>query len=282
VIENINISQALWESYGIPSLDPNLLGTGFNRYWAAFRIANPGENFEGWFDVDGDGELDPISLTADQLGFPEPKRNYYAVELNAGRRFADNWMLEASYVWSHNYGNYEGLVDSDWGHISAGYTTNFDFRGLMDNASGDLPNDRRHFGRVYGGYRWPWGLNVGGTLFMESGRPINSFGYHPTDPWANLYGRWSFYTLGEPTPRGSMGRTETIWWLDLSVRYDWRWGGADLYARVDGFNVLDNQGVSNVYEFGDASVPGVRNPYWCQPIFYQNPRSVRLGLGVSF
>jgi len=190
-------------------------------------------------------------------------------------------MLEASYVWSHSYGNYEGLVRSDFASTVAGTTPDFDFRGLMDGASGDLPNDRRHFGRLYGAYSWPWGLGVGGTLFVQSGRPINSFGWHPTDPWANLYGRSSFFTLGESTPRASMGRTETVWWLDLTVRYDWRWGGANLFARVDAFNVLDNQGVTNVYEQGD-SLPGTPNPYWGEPIFYQSPRSVRFGLGVSF
>ena len=159
-----------------------------------------------------------------QLGFPDPARDYYAVELNAGRRFADNWMLEASYVWSHSYGNYGGLVKADIGQISAGITQDFDFPGMMDNASGDLPNDRRHFGRIYGAYAWPWGLGVGGTLFVQSGRPINSFGYHPTEPSPANYNPSCFYTLGEPTPRGSLGRTETVWWLDLTVRYDWTWG----------------------------------------------------------
>jgi len=284
VIEYMSLGQTLWEIYGIPCLSPEVLGSLADCENDAFRIANPGEGFDGWFDLDGDGELDPISLTAEQLGYPDPVRNYYAVELVASRRFANNWMLEASYVWSHSYGNYEGLVKSDkWGETSAGITTNFTERGLMDHASGDLPNDRRHFGRLYGAYSWPWGLGVGGTFFVQSGRPINSFGWHPTDPWAGQQGflRQSFFTQGEPMPRGSLGRTETVWWLDLSVRYDWRWGGADLYARVDAFNVLNNEGVTNLYEYGDTR-DLEPNPLWGEPTFYQSPRSVRLGLGVSF
>jgi len=276
VIEDFTIDQGLWEAYGIPCLDPQALECGL-----IYRIGNPGEDFQGWIDLDGDGELDAISLSADQLGFPDPARDYYAVELNAGRRFADNWMLEASYVWSHSYGNYGGLVKADIGQIMAGITQDFDFPGMMDNASGDLPNDRRHFGRLYGAYAWPWGLGVGGTLFVQSGRPINSFGWHPTDPWANLYGQASFFTLGEPTPRASMGRSETVWWLDLTVRYDWTWGKTNLFARIDAFNVFNNQSVTNVEETGEY-VQGTPNPYWGEPIFYQNPRSVRFGLGVSF
>ncbi|MBW2525802.1 MAG: hypothetical protein JRI23_16580, partial [Deltaproteobacteria bacterium] len=285
VIEYLSLGQALWETYGVPCLSPDVLGDPLlDCENDAFRIANPGEGFDGWFDLDGDGELDPISLTAEQLGYPDPARDYYAVELEASRRFAGNWMLEASYVWSHTYGNYEGLVRSDtWGELGAGITTNFSERGLMDYASGDLPNDRRHFGRLYGAYAWPWGLGVGGSFFIQSGSPINSFGHHPTDPWAGQQGflLQSFFTQGEPTPRGSLGRTETVWWLDLSVRYDWRWGSADLYARVDAFNVLDNQGITELYEYGDTRSLGP-NPYWGEPIFYQSPRSVRFGVGVSF
>ena len=203
------------------------------------------------------------------------------------RSFADNWMLEASYIWSHSYGNYEGTARSDWGHIGAGMTTDFEFPGgfnspgLMDHSSGDLPNDRRHVGRLYGAYSWPWGLGVGGTLFVQSGRPINSFGWHPTEQRAQQYGAASFFTLGEPTPRASMGRTETVWWFDFSVRYDWRLKGAGLFARIDAFNLFNNQSVTNVEERGEI-IQGTPYAYWGEPIFYLNPRSVRLGLGVSF
>lgn len=271
VIEDFSLNQALREVYRV-----SVFGH------AEFRIGNPGQGFEGWYDLDGDGKLDPISLTAGQLGYPEPTRDYYAVDLVAGKRFADNWMLEASYTWSHSYGNYEGLVRSDLNQIRAGTTSDFNFTGLMEHASGDLPNDRRHFGRVYGAYSWPWGLGVGGSFFIQSGRPISSLGYNPDDVWARLFtDAESFFTLGEPTPRGSMGRTDTLWWLDLTLRYDWRWGGAVLSARVDVFNVFDRQGVSKVEEVGELQ-RGQAYEYWGEPLFFQNPRSVRFGLGVSF
>ena len=91
----------------------------------------------------------------------------------------------------------------------------------------------------------------------------------------------AFYTLGEPTPRGSLGRTESIWWLDLTVRYDWTWRDVNLFARVDAFNVFNNQGVTNVEERGEI-IQGTPYENWGEPIFYQNPRSLRMGLGVSF
>jgi len=282
VIEDVGIDQGLWEAYGVACLDPQNLECG-----PVFRIANPGDGFEGWFDLDGDGELDPVSLSAEQLGYPDPSRDYYAIELVGSRRFADNWMLEASYIWSHSYGNYEGTARSDWGHIGAGMTTDFEFPGdfnspgLMDHSSGDLPNDRRHVGRLYGAYSWPWGLGFGGTLFVQSGRPINSFGWHPSEQRAQQYGAASFFTLGEPTPRASMGRTETVWWFDFTVRYDWRLKGAGLFARIDAFNFFNNQGVTNVEERGEVT-QGTPYENWGEPIAYQNPRGIRLGLGVSF
>jgi hypothetical protein len=78
-----------------------------------------------------------------------------------------------------------------------------------------------------------------------------------------------------------MGRTETLWWLDLSLRYDWQWGKAMLFARADAFNVFNDQGVSKVDEIGESE-RGQANEFWGEPLFYQNPRSVRFALGVSF
>ena len=42
--------------------------------------------------LDRDGLLEPVSLSAEEIGLPPAERRYYALELTAHRRFADNPM----------------------------------------------------------------------------------------------------------------------------------------------------------------------------------------------
>jgi len=270
VIEDITLDEGLNAKYGIP------VGV-----WA-YYLANPGSDFEGFFDLDNDGVLDPISLTAEELGFPYADRQYYAVELMARRRFASNWMAQIAYTWSQSYGNYEGWVKSDLGQDDAGLTQDFDIPGLMDNAYGFLPNHRTHNFKAFGAYAWDFGLQVGGYLYYRSGRPRNAIGLHPTDPFAQLYGASSFfYADGTPAPRGTVGRTDDLYGVDATVKYDFRTAGIDWWVRLDVFNLLDNDAI--VY-YGEYSTTHSGTPYpsFGQPIYYQEPRRVRFGFGVSF
>jgi len=275
VIEDIAIDKALWEKYGIVACGPTD-GPCFE-----YRLANPGNAFNGYYDIDGDGELDEISFTAEELEFPSPMRDYYAVELFFKRRFAQNWMLQGSYTWSHLYGNYGGLVNSDLGQTMPNLNQNFDFPGLMEHSTGDLPNDRRHNLKVFGVYQWDFGLQLGGNFWYRSGRAINGFGMHPTDPWAQSYGPDSFYNNGQPCPRGCAGRTEGSWALDLMLKYDLPAFGADWFVRADIMNIFNNNTVTQVNEYAD-DYTFQSNPNYLLPRYHQPPRSVRLGFGLNF
>ncbi len=269
VIEDYTINQGLEAVYGVEPAS------------AVFRIGNPGSSFDGWYDLDGDGVLDRIHLPADTLGYPEAERTYYALELTFNRRFADNWTVQGSYVWAHLVGNYEGYTNSDIGQSDPGITQTFDFPALLDHGYGDLPNDRRHTLKVFGSYSWPLGVQLGGNFFYYTGRPINSFGLHPTDPYAQSYGPVSFYTGGEPRPRGGCGRTDDVWSLDVMARYDLRFGGLDLNLRVDVFNVFGNHAATEVEERAEDDT-GAPAPYYGEAFAYQTPRRVRFGVGLSF
>ncbi len=284
IIEDVVLSQPLWEVYGVECLNPDLIWEPEEGcFWSAAdgRLANPGGGFTGWWDLDRDGMLDPISFTAEEMRLPEPERNYYAVELSFARRFADNWMLQGSYTWSHSYGNYEGWVNSDVSQDDAGWTVTWDYAANMEHSNGDLPNDRRHSLKLFGMYSWDLGLAVGANFWYRTGRPINGWGYHPTDPWAEVYDPLSFYNFGEPCPRGCGGTTEDAWSLDLMLRYDWRWAGTDWNLRVDAYNIFDNGAVFAVDDLAEwpRSTP---NETYLEPVDYQTPRRVRFGFGVSF
>jgi hypothetical protein len=278
VIEDIRIGKALWEVYGVEEFNPDVVN--YPTYLGSFRFSNPGGDFDGWYDLDDDGELDPIFLTSEELGYPEPKREYFAVELTARRRFARGWMVQGSYTWSHLYGNFEGLTN--FSQTAPYSTSNFDDPGTMEHSSGDLPNDRRHNLKLYGMYAFDFGLQLSAGGWYRSGRPVSGFGWHPTDPWSQLMENASFYNGGEPCPRGCAGRTEGVWALDLGVKYDWRWLSADWYVRVDAFNVVNNSSVETVDESAELEGDPVRDPNYLMPRTHQMPRQVRFGLGVSF
>jgi len=281
VIEDIDISQALWEVYGYGPCSPeNFPGPGCELL-SNLRLTNPGTDFTGWADLDGDLVPDEVSFTAEQLRIPDPARYYRAFELTVERRFDTRWMLQGSYTWSHLEGNHGGLVSSDFGEDWPNTNSEFDLAAAMEHSRGDLPDDRRHNLKLFGSYLWDFGLAVGGSLWYASGRPINGFGMHPTDPWSQAYEAFSFYNHGEPCPRGCGGRTPETWALDLTARYDVRIGGADAFVRLDVFNLLDNDAVTKVDEVAELETLAA-NPDYLEPRFFQPPRSVRLGVGLSF
>ena len=87
-------------------------------------LGSPWSSTEGWYvldqPIDGDGSLDELRLSAEELGFPSMKRRYKAVTLDLQRRWDGVFYARASYTWSQSYGNYEGTVRSDTGEDLAG------------------------------------------------------------------------------------------------------------------------------------------------------------------
>jgi hypothetical protein len=271
VIEDIG---ADWALYSVNNID---LG---GAWWGL--LANPGSGASGWYDTDGDGTLENYSWTAEELDYPEAQRKYYAVELTAKKRFSNNWSADLMYTWSQSYGNYEGYVDSTIGQSDAGITQLFDYPGLAENSYGPLPNDRRHNFKAFGVYSFDFGMQVGGSIWYQSGRPISCQGVHP-DPndWASYYLVASFYCGGEPAPRGSFGATDDAYALDLMLKYDFELGPTDWYVRLDAFNLTNADATTEVDEEGDLDT-GDPNETFKAATHYQPPRSVRMGIGLSF
>lgn len=109
-----------------------------------YILVNPGRDVHTFYDLDGDGTLEELFLSAADLGFPKAKRRYHAVTLGLEKKWDGVFYVKGLYTWAHSYGNYERMVRSDNGQDDAGITTLFDFAGLVDGAYGNLPNDRRH------------------------------------------------------------------------------------------------------------------------------------------
>jgi hypothetical protein len=85
-----------------------------------YIIANPGEN------------LTALAYTDPQVALPKPKRDYDSVEFALEKRFADNWFMRTSYLWSRLFGNYSGLSQSDEnGRTSPNVGRLFDYPLMM-------------------------------------------------------------------------------------------------------------------------------------------------------
>lgn len=251
---------------------------------ATYFITNPGGTYT----------VNPVTGAplAEPAIFPEAERKYDALELTANKRFGDSWQLFGSYVYSSNEGNYGGLFRQDNGQLTPNLTTVFDLPHLLVGAYGPLPNDRPHQAKLYGSYTWPFRLVTGILTQYVSGTPISQLGSD------------AFYGPNERfvTPRGTAGRTDGLFQLDLHFAYGLPIGQlltATLIA--DLFNVTNSRtetAVDQTWTFGAPSDddpatcggPGsgtpencpAGNPSWGQPISYQQPFRARLGVRLSW
>jgi outer membrane receptor for ferrienterochelin and colicin len=226
-----------------------------------------------------------ITLTADQLNYPEPERTYKAVEFSMEKSFDGVWGARFSYVWSESEGNYEGALKSDNGQADPGLSQDFDQPGLTDNSYGFLPNHRAHSFKAFGNWQVTPALSIGANLIIQSPRKFGCQGVHPTDFFASLYGPASWFCQGVATPRGSVFESDWTKNLDMTFAYDlsevFTIPGDSLVLRADVFNILGFSAETDYNEFGDldASTP---DPDFAKPTAYQAPRGVRLSLAYRF
>ncbi|QSX76311.1 TonB-dependent receptor [Lysobacter arenosi] len=257
----------------------------YNPAFAYCHIYNPGRDLDVDIDIDADGTLEHVVIPANQLG-PKSKRTYTAVEFFAEGQITDKFFLQGSYTWSKNKGNAEGGVKSDIGQDDTGVTQDFDYPELMVGADGYLPNDRRHTLKLFGNYEFNEQWSTGANFLYQSGRPINCFGVYGDDPVGYLNSYFSC-DAGPVDPdtgsngttivrRGSAGRTDDIFNLDLNVAYRPSFAEGRLAFKMDVFNVFNRQKALAVDEAGEDSTG---NPLmgitYLTPTVYQAPRAVR-------
>ena len=120
-----------------------------------YVIANPGEG------------LTQFAYTDPDILLPKPKRDYDSVELALEKRFADNWYLRGSYLWSRLYGNYTGLSQSDEdGRTAPNVGRSYDYPMMMFQdgggvAYGRLPTDRPNQFKAQFIYAFNFGTSIG-------------------------------------------------------------------------------------------------------------------------
>jgi len=253
---------------GKPDFSENL---GPNHY----VLFNPGKEFTFMADTDGNGTLEPVTLTKADLLMPEAVRKYYSLQFILERQMTSKWYLNASYTWAHSYGNFEGWVKSDTEQDDAGLTSSFDLPEFMANQYGDLPNDRRHAFKLHGAYKLTDELTVGFAGLLESGRALNQLGSPRTHAPTGYEGAVML------APRGSAGRTPWTPSLDLSFTYKPMFFHKRATFAFDVFNVFDTNRVREVWEVSEDAAYNYDDRYLLATNF-QKPRRARVSVSVDF
>lgn len=245
-------------------------------------LFNPGNDFSASIDVDGDGVLEQVSLSADDLGYDQIKRKYNALEFFFERPFDGKWFMQGSWTIAHSYGNTEGYVKSDIGQDDAGVTQDFDFPELMEGAYGNLPNDRRHSLKLFGAYKFNDQWQAGANVLVQAGRPINCIGYYPDqNNEGSVYENSYFYCNGQLVTRGSVARTPWQKTLDVNLEYRPEAMAGKLAFKADVFNLFNSHTVTEVSEIGEDA-PGVAADEYRLPTAFTAPRSVRFSVSYDF
>jgi len=256
-----------------------------NNFVFGCALFNPGKDNDFLVDYAGDGlKLTKVHLTAEELGYPEVKRSYAALDLFAEHPLRNGWYGKINYTLSRNAGNTEGQTRSDSGQADVSTTAVFDYPELTLNSNGLLPNDRKHQIKAYGFYQFTDELSLGGNLLIASGRPKNCIGnlpdsYYAAGNTATDYGSEFFFCNGEAAGRGSRGRMPWDTRLDLNVAYAPRFLKG-LILKADVFNVTDRQTAQNQTE--SYNVGKAVNALYGNVISYTAPRSIKLTAEYSY
>ena len=210
---------------------------------------------------------------------PRARRDYTAVALTLESVRGPRLGFLASYVLSRLHGNYEGPYDY-WGRSAFPNTTaQFDVPEQYRNSTGLLPNDRPSVLKLSGSWRPRHRATIGAAAAWMRGTPRNEFGGTPGGPPQAFL-----------RPRGSAGRTENVFDLNLRLTYAPRpFRGGTVRSRVylDIFHVgnprsavaYDDVHYLAVDEGGRQTSP---SPTYGRPVVFQPPMSARLGLSLDF
>jgi hypothetical protein len=233
---------------------------------------NPGEANTFLVDFAGNGTYTSVNLSKEDLGFPDTKRTYAAVDFFAEHPYRNGWYGKVNYTWSKSKGNTEGQTLSDIAQTDVAATQAWDFPELMEGAYGYLPNDRTHQVKAYGFYEITPQWIVGGNGLIATGRPKNCLGLNDAADADFGYGSAYHYCNGAASPRGALGRLPTEVRLDANLIFrpavvkglSLKW---DVY---NVFNRQVTQTIDEVYNSGTTV-----SPTYGRTISYTPPRTMR-------
>ena len=216
--------------------------------------------------------LSPGQYTRNNPGYHQ---TYYGLELQAIKRYADNWMarLSASYNdWTQHFGA-NGFVDPTNVEISDG-----GLAVVQSIGSGDKQ-------RVYINGTWqvslsaqytlPRGFSIAGNFFARQGYPLAYFQNVTANPSTGVSYDRTKSVLVAPYDRYRLGAVSD---LNLALSRSFKVRALEVKLLVDVFNVMNRNTVlqrqSQVGVFGPNGTNSIRE--------VMPPRVLRVGARVSF
>ena len=252
-------------------------------YWALPGYACPST---GCTPTSIPAEYKPFLLTPGQHGWPatgiDGPVNFYlanaigaerqtdGLDLAVERRFSGNWTANFQYMWR----NAEGNITSDANADLVGDAIEYDPR--QSYMYGKLQGSIDHQVKLYGMYRLPFNLEVGGLGYWNSGA-------HYTESEIFLPGQYDIY-LPQPLANGSFAKrgTEThpsYYTVDAKLRYlvPVRRFNVDLF--LDIYNVTNNQ--QAIFVTQAHNDPDTRFTYQSDRVLL-SPRRYQTGVRLRF
>jgi len=255
------------------------LGYAVNATNSCYLI-NPGR--ENIFTViDAGGSYRSVPLTNAEMGFPQMKRKYYALETFLEHPFDGTWYGKVDYVFSRSYGDTEGQLRSDIQQTAASTSIDWDFPELMSYSNGAQSNDHTHQFKLFGYYRIDPQWLVSGSVQLVSGSPRNCLGYYgpnQTDP--DGYGSFYHWCGGQPSPPGTY-RLPWYKQVDVGLTYLPSAAAGKLALSLNVFNLFNSQTILNAYPYYQIS-PGTPDPLYGSAVTRQLPRYVRLSATYDY
>lgn len=258
-----------------------------------YTIGNPGEGLT---------ETAFVLANGTRIFLPKAVRDYDAVEASIHRRMSNRWSGHFSYLWSRLHGNHTGLSQGDEnGRTSPNVGRNYDVTYMMFDQTGQatfgpLPTDRTHQLKAQFVYDASFGTSFGLNWYGASGVPkTRELAAIPPNNYPVQY-------LG----RGSDGRMPFYNQLDLNAQHELKLTDKvrmTLMANVINvlnsdtainFHATQNQGAGLVIteqQFYSGSVNFqqafqqqnlLQDPRFLQNSGFQDPRTIRLGVKLSF
>lgn len=183
----------------------------------------------------------------------------------------DRIFLNASYVWSHYYGNFDqdNVSGDNDGNLFIGSSNLADGKGrqLWDGKEGELLGDKPHVFKAYGYYTTDWEANIGAYLLYQSG-----------DVWEKWDGSeygYSSSTIRYAETAGSR-RSPSHWQLDMNYTQDFHINETFVVNfRADLFNVFDNQTGYSMNPYASSDTFGKARSHY-------NPRRLQLSARIAF
>ncbi len=228
-------------------------------------------------------------------GATKPKRTFEGVELTARKRFSNNWQMIASYLWSKLEGNYDGTFQASTGQLDPNINSAYDYAEFRSTTTATCRTTAATSSRSTATTRSPSASTVGRLGVLTAPAAGHGLRLRPS-----ATRNWELY-LSE---RGAFGRTDGEYEADLHLGYPVELGGVEVNLLLDVFNLLDRQGETGRdqrynlvedyhvidYDTGEALGPirpgdtarPATNPAFNKASAWQDPRSIRLGVRITF